>query len=354
MADEVKLARWGVVATMDEPAVLIAAWAAHHLSIGAEEVHICLDRPNPEAEALLAGMPGCHLHADGEDGWAGAWKRKRPIRHQARQKYNASRILAETGLDWIVHCDADEYIHPLRSFGRELGMVPEAKAWLKLEVGERVYLDPAPGPDIFSGIFRLKWQDFDEDGAEVYGEERAYLSKGLVGHAAGKPVVRSGHGYAIGVHFALRDYQATKLDLPYRSSYNAMLLHFDGLTPLHYMLKMLRRATTVVTGEKIPYVGARLAQFQTMADKAGDAEAMRDFWWACQGLRPDQVAGLDERHLLERVEHGIAATTRARFGDRVDLSPAAFDRQLIAHEAALIEKAREQLGFDITPFAAHV
>ena len=52
------MASWGVVAMVDEPAPLVAAFVGHHLGLGAAEVHVCLDRPNPAAQDLLAGVPG--------------------------------------------------------------------------------------------------------------------------------------------------------------------------------------------------------------------------------------------------------------------------------------------------------
>ena len=46
-------ASWAVVATVDEPAPLVAAFVAHHLNEGAREVHLFLDKPDPETVALI-------------------------------------------------------------------------------------------------------------------------------------------------------------------------------------------------------------------------------------------------------------------------------------------------------------
>ena len=69
---------WAVVSTMDEPAPLVAAFAAHYLSIGASEVHIFLDQPDPEAEALLAGLPRVYLTVCDAAYWKVNKPRKRP------------------------------------------------------------------------------------------------------------------------------------------------------------------------------------------------------------------------------------------------------------------------------------
>ncbi len=345
--------RWGVVATMDEPAPLAAAWVAHHLAIGASEAHVFFDRPNPEAEALLCGIDGVFVHRSGDDGWERSWKQKRPARHQGRQKYNATRALADTKLDWLIHCDADEYVRLVRPLDWELSKTGEGKAWLRLEVEERVWLDPAMGPDIFQGAFRTRWDMFDLMGVGLYGVERAgFLNRGVSGHVAGKPCVRAGRGHVIGVHYPISHWDATQSDLPYRSSYNATLMHFDGLTRLHYVLKMLRRGSIQVKGKPVPYADSRTRQFTAAAARAGDPAALADLWWAVQGVSAEEAAQLAELEVLVRPPVGIVAETRALFGDRVDLSPAAFDRALIAHEAAHLKEFAELWGFDPEPLMA--
>ncbi|OWY04248.1 MULTISPECIES: glycosyltransferase family 2 protein [unclassified Thioclava] len=344
--------RWGVVATVDEPAALVAAYVAHHLSIGASEVHVFFDRPNPEAEALLAPVEGAFIHHSGDDDWERSWRRKRPARHQGRQKYNATRALTETELDWMIHCDADEFVSLVRPLEWELAKTGEQKAWLRLEVDERCYLDRKPGPDIFSGVFRRRWDGFQDDGLMFYGFRARFLKKGLAGHVAGKPVVRAGRGYAIGVHYPLKDWDSKENDLPYRPSYNGRLMHFDGLTPLHFILKMLRRATTKVKGQPVPYVGSRKAQFAEAAERAADPAELKALWWEVQGMRDYEAAELEAHELLIRPDVKIAAETRALFGDRVDLSPASFDHALLLHEAELIARLKDEFGFDPEPLVS--
>lgn len=338
--------RWGVTATIDEPSALTAAFVAHHLAVGAAEVHVFLDRPNPATEALLAGIAGVVVHHDGEDGWTHAWRNKRPERVEGRQKYNATRVLRETGLDWLVHCDADEFVWPIRPLGRELARVSVQKHWLKLTVAERVYRTRIPAGHVFDGVFRTPWRDRAAEGSAAWGASAAYLNGGLSGHTAGKPVVRAGQGYAMGVHFPLRDYHKSVNDIPYRPSDSACLLHFDGLTPLHYILKMLRRVTTEVKGDPVPYGDARTRQFTAMAARAADPRAMADLWWQVQGVCPNTEAALSRAGLIEPLAPDIPGAVQALFGNRVDLSPEAFDAALLHHEAPLIARLRARFGFD--------
>jgi hypothetical protein len=345
------LPRWGVVATMDEPAQLVAAWAAHHLAIGASEVWIFLDRPNPGAEALLAGIEGVYLHRSGDDGWARAWKQKRPARHQGRQKYNATRALAETGCDWLCHCDADEFIAPFegRDLARDLGHVGPGKVWVKLEVEERSFVSGLPGMDaagtIFQGDFRRPWIGQPEAMAAFYGPRAPFVDRGLGGHVAGKSITRAGLGLVIGVHYPLSHWDSSKNDQPYRPANAARLRHFDGMTPLHYLLKMIRRATTEYKGQPVPYGAPRKAQFTRVAEIADDPQALLEQWWAVQGLSPYEASELGTAALLVRGDDIIVQHALARFPG-LDLTPAGFDAALIGHEAALIALARERFGFD--------
>ena len=348
MPETAALPSWGVVATIDEPAALTAAFVAHHLAVGAQSVHVFLDRPNPETEALLSGVQGVVLHHSGEDGWARGWKARRPARHEARQKYNATRALAEAGLDWLVHCDADEFVHPCRDFALDLASAGPEKAWIKLEVEERCFLRRRPR-GLFEGAFRAPWPEFEEEGSALYGNRARFLNRGVAAHSAGKSCTRAVEGRVIGVHYPLAHWDESRNTLPYRPSYNARLRHFDGLTPLHYILKMLRRATTEVAGQPVPHGGPRLAQMAAAARRVQAPEALAQLWWKVLGLRKPEAEALEARGMLTRTDTGIEAAVAALFGTRVDLTPAAFDRALVAHEAELIDRLHDQMGFDPAP-----
>ncbi len=346
------LPRWGVVGTMDEPAPLVAAWVAHHLAIGASEVHVVFDRPDPPTERLLHGVAGCFVHRSGEDGWAQHWKAKRPSRHQGRQKYNATRIANEADVAWMVHCDADEFIHLERPFEWELAKTNE-KAWLRLEVLERTFVPDVTGNDIFQGVFRKRWDGFEEEGQAFYGARAQLLNRGVSGHIAGKACMRTGQGYVMGVHHPTESWDAPggTVTLPYRPSYNARLMHFDGLTPLHYILKMMRRALTQVKGDPVPYAEPRVAQFQEAAARARNPQALWDQWFAVQGVTEAEEMALVKRDLLHRIDCPVLGHAQALFPE-LDFTSSGFDRLLLIHEAELIDRAKAELGFDAQAFVS--
>ncbi|MFD1881980.1 glycosyltransferase family 2 protein [Paracoccus pacificus] len=337
---------WGVVALVDEPAALTAAFVAHHLVQGASEVHVCLDRPDAETQDLLAGVGDVRVWIAGQDGWADSWQNQRPLRHQGRQKYMATHAYQASRADWMLHCDADEFLHQVRPLRTDLAHSDPNKHWRRLLVHERVFLSRETPAHIFSGQFRSDWKDRGDAAFEIYGFGARYLNRGLTGHVAGKAITRTGHPYALGVHFPLRDYHVTVNDIPYAPSKSVFLMHFDGLTPLHYALKMLRREMTVVKGPQVAYGDYRRAQYSDMAAAAGDPNAVRDMHWLCQGLSHRQVRALSRKKLLHDDAPDIPGAVRQVFGDKVDLSPAAFDRALIRREPELIARARDRYGFD--------
>jgi len=103
--------QWAVVATIAEPAPLTLAFVAHHLRLGASEVHIYLDEPkDPVGEILetVAGVRVVRCHRD-------HWRRlgvRRPKRQNNRQSFNATDARSVSGVPFLLSCDADEFLHP--------------------------------------------------------------------------------------------------------------------------------------------------------------------------------------------------------------------------------------------------
>jgi hypothetical protein len=309
---------WAVVATVDEPAPLIISFAAHHLALGAE-VHLFLDRPNPVAEAALAGLPRLHLTVCDAGYWAQlGW---RPQLHVGRQTHNANAVYAATKADFLLHCDCDEFLRDGAGLRAELAALPAEAAYLRLQMAERVQLAAVPEGEIFDGLFRLPVEMFDLIGDGIYGEDARFLKDGLTGHRAGKAVVRTGLGLRIGLH-------APDGKLPHAHSAPGRLLHFDGLTRLHYTLKLLRRAAEPVTAAKPRHGRPRLAQIGAVQAAGLNADRLKT-------LTPQQVRLLDGMGYLDRRGFDPGGAL-ARFGLSVDLSAAGFDAELRARDAAFL------------------
>jgi hypothetical protein len=248
---------WAVVATVDEPAPLILAFAAWHLSLGASEVHLFLDRPDAETEAGLARLPGCRVTICNEVFWATSEKRKRPKLHVWRQGHNARMAYHSTKADWLLHLDADEFVRDATAMVTELARAPTDSVYMRLAVAERVWSPTSDDGSLFSGIFRHAMPDFASFGPQIYGDRVAFFRDGLTGHKAGKALVRTGLDIEMGIH-------SPAGRQPHRVLKTTRMLHFDGLTRLHYMIKLLKRAHEKPGRGSDRHGVSRVTQFQAL------------------------------------------------------------------------------------------
>lgn len=337
--------RWGTVVTADEPAALLRIFIGHHLRLGAAEVHVFLDRPDPEAVAMLAGLPGCDgkvfLTICDAAYWRDQPRGSRPPRHTARQKANATRVYREAGLDWLLHCDADEFLLPEAGVGGMGALLDELAAaapefdHLMVPVAERVRLRPVADPgreSVFEGALRLPV----EDARAIHGPDADYLNDGLTGHRVGKGIVRGGRDLEMGVHFPVPD----GMPRVQRLLRGARLAHFDGLTPLHLALKLLRRASERYPGPPRPHGAHRIRQFSDMAARAASGVQWRDLAERLQTLPEAAAARLEAQGALLRLP--LPALLGAA---DAPLTVAAFDRALIAREAAFLAELEAAFGF---------
>lgn len=323
---------WDVVATADEPAPLLAAFVAHHLGLGAGRVHLFLDAPDPEAEALLGSVPGVVLTVCGDAWWKAAGAAGRPATVTRRQQVNADHAYQRTGAGWLLHCDADEFLWPAADLEARLAAVPPEAGMVHLPVAERVWRAGEAAGAIFTPHFRLAQP----------GRGAALLDAGLSGHSAGKALVRVGRPYRMGIHAPRYD-AGGAAPVPRAAATGDAILHFDGLTPLHWVLKLLRRAMGPDAGPE-PDGSARRAQVGRVAALRGDGAGLRRLWQEVQALDARAEARLMAEDALVRIDTGIEEAVARLFPGVVDLSAEGFDRRLRARHAALIESAGLAFG----------
>ena len=103
------LPTWAVVATVDEPPAVVQAFVAWHLALGASQVFIYCDRPNDPVQSILAHLAQVTVVGCDAAHWLRVGK-SRPRRHEVRQVRNARDADARAKTDWILHCDADEFV----------------------------------------------------------------------------------------------------------------------------------------------------------------------------------------------------------------------------------------------------
>lgn len=319
---------WAVVTTVDEPAALVAAFVAHHLGQGAQRVHVFLDHPDAEAEALLARLPGCVVTVCDDAYWAASAKGKRPLIHTARQLYNARKVYAETDADWLLHADGDEFVRDGAAVSQALAEAPEDAMYLRLLVAERAYPKGDIGADIFAGVFRHALPDYGLTGPEVYGEMTGFFHFGLTGHKAGKSLSRVGAGLRVGLH-------APTHKPVHRVIQTTRLLHFDGLTRLHFTLKLLRRAAEPPHGASDRHGAARSTQFLSLREAVTDAPLREELVSVLKNLDSDQIARLRKLACLDEAPFDPRPVLAAA-GFSPDLSVAGFDACLRQRHAEFL------------------
>jgi hypothetical protein len=333
-------ARWGVVATVDEPLCLLAAFVAHHKALGAARIFLYLDKPAPEVAAFFAGDPAVVLTRTDSAYWQG--KGEAPQVHVRRQLFNAMDAYDRADVDWLLHCDGDEFLYLTDVLAAELGALPRSVVSLTIPNTERVWLAGQDRPTIFAGAERHPVRRATGGLSEVYGAAHRYLNQGLVGYPNGKSFARTGQKLFLGIHstkhrsedgWAEHDSKVKAWE-----STTARLIHFDGLTPLHWKVKLLRKVQDARSDAilKTRLGERRFAQIEALRGSAGQPAAVRALH--------DSLRMLDDAMAERLVALGLLtampvdpwrAAVAAYPGAALDWSEAAFDDWVAARHPAL-------------------
>ena len=335
---------WSVVATVDEPPALVQAFVAWHLHLGAETVYLYCDNPTDPVAAMLAHLPDVRLTLCDDAYWRRAGK-SRPRRHQVRQVRNARDAYAGCGADWIIHMDADEFLWPRDSVGTILaGVAPGADA-VVVSVAERVHRADDPGRHVLEGAFRHPFRKPPKTGLRLFGPDYALTSRGLTGHALGKTFVRKGRDLNLSIHRPRAIATDAEPVMSRPASDTIALLHFDGLTPRHWVYKLARMQRALKMNHGMPPSAHRRAQADALlADPAGGAAL-----YARLKVTDATMQARLARHGLWSAAAFDPFPALARyFPDQpIDLSAAAVDGWLAAQKPdviAFLDKAGDAAG----------
>ena len=323
---------WDVVATVDEPAPLVLAFVAHTLSLGPRCLHLYLDRPNPALQAALAGIPRLTITLCDDAHWAGSARKKRPPLHVGRQKENARQVYESTNAEWMVSIDCDEFLSSGAALEADLALQGPEVSFMRIPVRERVLPAGVDQVGIFDGMFRLPLPQYAQNGPKIYGDDAGFLRLGLTGHVIGKSAFRVGRGLQMCIHAPLNAPQNAPQGA---GATRAFLRHFDGLTDLHYALKLLRRAREPQFKSPPRHGPARMAQMAVMEDIARDPAMVAQMVQRVKRLTDDQAAALAALGALDAQGFNPSAAL-AGLGLMPDLSVAAFDAELRARDARLL------------------
>jgi len=328
-------ASWAVVMTVCEPLALVATNVRWHLATGAREVWVFLDDPNDTVAEALSAIPGCHVQRCDDAYWAKRRPQKgKPLSQMRRQTLNAGFAQQRTGAQWLFHVDADEFIWQDADLSAELAAQTDPLTEMNLPVLERLFPD-GPVPHIFAGAFRATRDLSDAEAVRAHAPFETFMKRGQYSHGAGKSGVQVGGGLRLGVHNAtIKRPDAGWRRAPKQVSQAARLLHFDGLTPLHWAMKFLRYRLTPIEVQTNILQPHRAAQIEWMVDRCNSLEQIEAAHRTLFALSPERVAQLEAFDLLVQIPFDPCGIIGS---DMPDLSPAAFDRDVTARNPWLSE-----------------
>ncbi|WP_193743469.1 glycosyltransferase family 2 protein [Tateyamaria sp. ANG-S1] len=292
--------RWGVVLTANEPVALVETNVRWHLATGAAAVHVFLDDPDDPAADVLSGIPGCKVQRCDEAYWRARRPNKgRPLSQMRRQTINANRAQNRCDLDWLFHIDADEFIWQDGDLADELASHGEPQTEVNLPVLERIFPKNTQST-LFEGAFRASSDLSPEEAEAALAPFTGFMKRGQYSHGAGKSGVQVGAGLRLGVHNATRTGSAGRQRrAAKRVSSTARLLHFDGMTPLHWLMKVLRYRQTPPEVQVVilqPHRAEQIAWMLENANTLQDAQAAHRTLFAMTDARHAQLARFDLLH----------------------------------------------------------
>ncbi len=182
---------------------------------------------------------------------------------------------------------------------------------------------------VFDGVLRMPARGKPRKVRKVLNSSFArYTNRGICGHAWGKSIVRTGRGLKLGIH-GPRHFAKPKM------SYEpiAVLAHFEGLTPLHWQLKLeryLQSGLFAGTPKKENPLRHRVEQLNYVAACDADPDKVRELHDAIRLLSVEEFNRL--------AAHGLALPMPVDPMKAVDqyfpemasrLTVAAFDRSLV-------------------------
>ncbi|MFA8443241.1 MAG: glycosyltransferase family 2 protein [Yoonia sp.] len=329
---------WAVVATVDEPPALVQAFVAWYLSLGAAQIFIYCDNPDDPVQNLLAHLPQVTVVLCDDDHWLRVGK-SRPRRHQVRQVRNARDAYVAMDAEWLLHCDADEFLSPGMPVSDALGAVPDESDGVVVPVAERVHLRGGLDENIFEGAFRRPFRGPASKGCRLFGPDFDLTYRGVTGHSQGKTFVRKGRALNLSIHRPrpVRPEQQVMLE---RADLAALeLLHFDGLTPMFWTYKLARMMHALAKHDGMPPSEHRRKQ----------ADAVRAAPDGALGLY-DRLKRPDDKLIRQLKRHGLWAEPAfdpskalATYfpAEPVDVTPQAVDRWLQRKKANVLSFLRE-------------
>jgi hypothetical protein len=303
--------RWGLVSTIKAPLPQIARFAAHHIEMGADALHIFLDDPDADTAAFLARHPKITVTQCDETYWR-AQRRDRMAAHQQRQAFNSTRTLQSVGPDlhWLGHIDVDEFLISETPLDQALARIAPHTCMVRIPPAEA--LAPETGPVQHLKLSHAQAKVPKAQLQEIYPTFGLHLHGGFLSHTAGKIFARAGiPDTRMGIH-ALK-YHGQDVTNTVKPA-GLYLAHFHAPSWDHFRahLEFRRRQGSYSRVSERPEMG-QAELFQFLAEEEGD-EGLKAFFHEVCADTPELRQALDQRGMLLRHRFDFDGAVSRVFG----------------------------------------
>lgn len=247
------MATFSIACLANETDAILHRFIAHYLRAGAAEVALFIDRAAGETPVSLAPFDAQQqkriklTYCD--DAFWDALGQRRPDVLEVRQRTVFTNHFRNCAHDWMLACDADEYLVSTEPLSEVLDLTPDDVPSITFFTIEAVWGPGEAIDDAFGNTwFRIPFptpKAWQRARTSIYGLS-GYLmsSRGLVGHHVGKSITRTNSSVdEIQLHWANVDgacvsVSARRLGDPFTS---VRLAHFDAIDFKRWRKKFQRR-----------------------------------------------------------------------------------------------------------------
>jgi hypothetical protein len=294
--------RLAVACILRESPALTRAFVDWYKAAGFGRIFLYFDDPADPMIAALAGDPAVTAVACDAAFWQGCGQERRNA-IEARQRVVYADAYARHSSGWIMFCDADEFVWSPQPVARIAAGAPDRQRVIRAITSE-----PAWGPDDsdeadFSAtylrhpVWGPKWRQL---GPQLYGDRAGLFFRGMLGHVAGKYLLRAGLDVAdIATHRArFTDGLYSDVHTP-AGDVKLQLIHYDAQSYPHWRAKLDRRLV-----RNHPYAGQsgyRRRQIAAYAERRQDDAAARALFRSLYALDRRQIGLLAHHGLLAQL-----------------------------------------------------
>ena len=186
--------KWAVVSTMKAPTKDILNYAAHYLNLGAAQLYLFLDVPDPQAQKHLDQHQNINVVTTDPDYWQARGRAPQTVeRRQIENIKSAIEYARDDNIAWLGHFDSDEFLHvpSHANVGMRLARLDADVMCARALPVEYLVPDQPDyrGPDQFKRL-ATPFARRRQISMRAYPEFGAQVSGGFLSHQVGKSFFR--------------------------------------------------------------------------------------------------------------------------------------------------------------------